>query len=500
MGQRIQAWVSNEFATLALGSKRLFMRFLIFMTMLSEQPDKSIWQAMGSRGQAKAAYRMLANEKLTTEAILSAHIDAISTRCGEIDKNEDSNVKEYSDVEEDSNVKEDSNVEETVVLAIQDTMSVNYSGHKKTKGLGYTGNNTLGVNVHTCLLLDANGVALGVPYQKVTTRPQPKQPGTNDQQQKRPIEEKESYRWIEAMRAVAEKTPKNIKLIHVTDREGDIYELFAQAQSTGQSFVIRATHNRITSENMRMIEVVENSPLVGLVEAKIPENNAKKQKERIANLEIRSASFNVKRPKKVSKQSAPASVALNIVIAQEKNPPEGTGPINTEQISTEQIINTEPIKWIIVTSLPVETIEQIVSIIEIYRKRWKIERFHFVLKSGCKIEDIQQRTLDGISMMILLYSIISIQIMTLTYLARTNPNAPAGLLFEDHEIMILWKAGNKTKTPPQKTVTIAEAAALVAKLGGFKGAPSDGPPGLKAIWSGLEKLYTLCSYAEFFGV
>jgi len=465
MQPRVQGWVRNEFATLVTGSKRLFTRFLIVMTMLSEQPDKSAWLAAGSRGQAKAAYRMLANKDLTADAVISAHRDAISARMAE------------------TNAKRGQNGRETVLLAVQDTMSVNYDGHKKTEGLGFTGNNTRGVSVHSCLLLDMNGVPLGVICQNTATRPEAKQPGTHSEQRKRPIEEKESNRWLETMREAAENAPKGAKLIHVADREGDIYELFALAQSTGELFVIRAVHDRLDSNNGHIIQTVDNSAAVGIVYVNIPVNHAKKQKERVAILELRSGSFDVKRPKTVSATAAPKSVALNIVIAEEKDPPEGI----------------EPIKWILLTNLPVETPDNIIEVIQIYRKRWKIERFHFVLKSGCAIEKLQQRSFEGLSKMILLYSIIAIHIMALTYLARTAPDAPATLLFEDSEIEILWKAANRTKVPPQRTVTISEAAALVASLGGFMGAPSDGPPGLKVIWNGLDRFYTLCTFAEFLG-
>jgi len=268
MPERVKGWVRNEFATLVTGSKRLLTRFLIVMTMLSDQPDKSTWLAAGSRGQAKAVYRMLANENLTDDAVISAHRDAIGVRFVEM------------------NADRDQNGRETVLLAVQDTMSVNYDGHRKTEGLGYTGNNTLGVSVHSCLLMDLSGVPLGVLCQSVTTRPEPKLPGTHSEQRKRPIEDKESYRWLETMSEAAENAPKGVKLIHVADREGDIYELFSLAQSTGQLFVIRAVHDRLDSDNAHIIRTVDGSPLVGKVSVNIPENHAKKQKERVAELEL----------------------------------------------------------------------------------------------------------------------------------------------------------------------------------------------------------------------
>jgi hypothetical protein len=131
-------------------------------------------------------------------------------------------------------------------------------------------------------------------------------------------------------------------------------------------------------------------------------------------------------------------------------------------------------------------------------------RFHFVLKSGCRVEKLQERSIEKTASLVLMYSIISVFIMNLTYIARINPGLPCTILFDDDEWKLLYCAANRTMTslrevqPPEKPYTIAEAVKYVGWLGGPKTAPSDGPPGVKTIWKGLQKLYTLLDYQELF--
>ena len=456
---KIKQWVEKEFKTLELQSSRLLRRFFVTMSTLSDQPDKSVLTASGGRGQAKAVYRMLANGKYTDDAVMSAHHDAIQTRYDEI-------RAERGEVE---------------LLAVQDTMSVNYEGHKKTTDLGYTGNDTRGLSVHSCMLIDDVGVPLGVLAQDAYSRSEPKAKGTHFEKRSRPIEEKESYRWLKTMEDAAKAAPRGAKIIHVADREGDIYELYALATRTDQSFVIRAIHDRNDNTNEHIITKLYGSEAIAQITVTVPENHAMKQKERKASLSVRYGEFHIKRPQTVSKGTAPEFLSVNLVSVREETPPEGI----------------EPIEWLLMTNLAIRNVDDVIHVVDIYRKRWKIERFHYLLKSGCGIEQLQQRTVEGLTSMLLLYSIIAIQIMALAFLARTAPDSPASLLFDESEIVILWKAANQTKSLPTEIITIAKAAKLVAKLGGFAGAPSDGHPGLKVIWQGLSKLYTLCTYAAF---
>lgn len=455
MNGEISGWVSNEFKTLSFNSKRLESRFQVVMSDLSKQPESSIWLATGSRSNAQAVYRMLANERYTKESILCAHRDAIYER----------------------------SAENQILLAIQDTMAVNYNGHTKTRGLGYNCEQALGINVHSCLLLTPDGIPVGLLAQKATTREEKNTAEkSHHQKRSRPIEEKESYRWLETMKMAAQNAPSQVKLVHIADREGDIYELYALAQRIGEKFVIRAIHNRLSSDKMPVMQTLRDSKPTGRTTVTIPANHKNKTKEREAVLTVQYLSTDICKPQIRQKSDDMESVLrLTLIRLAEAYPPDGI----------------EPVEWLLMTNLEVNTALDAVRIAGYYKQRWKIERFHFVLKSGCKIENIQQRSVDSIELMILMYSIIAIHIMQLTFLSRNSPETPCDVILSEIEWKTLYCAANRTKSEPEHPPVMEEAVRLIAKLGGHVGANSDGPPGLKVIWIGLNKLLVLVAYRDF---
>jgi hypothetical protein len=149
------------------------------------------------------------------------------------------------------------------------------------------------------------------------------------------------------------------------------------------------------------------------------------------------------------------------------------------------------------TSEPVTSPEEAYKYVEYYMQRWKIERFHYVLKSGCAIEKLQERSIDKTMALILMYSIIAVMILNMTYAARLAPELPCSLLLGEDEWKLLYCEANKTRKEPKKPYKIKEAVDYLGWLGGPKRAPSDGPPGVKTVWIGLMKLYILLAYREY---
>jgi hypothetical protein len=252
-----------------------------------------------------------------------------------------------------------------------------------------------------------------------------------------------------------------------------MYELFEKAEKTNQSFVIRIVQNRMTVDGTKMLDEVKKSSPIGSMEVKIPRNTHKNQREREATLSIRAKTFEVKKPyHRRNDKHLSGSVKMSVVYVSEDTPSDGI----------------EPIEWLLATNENVTTREEAIKIAEYYVQRWKIERFHYVMKSGCQIEKIQQRSVDKIITVLLMYSIISIKILNMTYLARISPELPCSIIFGEDEWKILYCTANKTQIPPSEPYTIIEAVVYVAKLAGWGGAKSDGIPGLKVIWLGLSTL------------
>jgi hypothetical protein len=149
------------------------------------------------------------------------------------------------------------------------------------------------------------------------------------------------------------------------------------------------------------------------------------------------------------------------------------------------------------TSEPVNSAEEAYEYVGYYIQRWKIERFHYVLKSGCAIEKLQERSIDKSTALILMYSIIAVMILNTTYIGRLKPELPCSYLLGEDEWKLLYRIANKVKKEPKKPYTIKEAVDYLGRLGGPKRAPSDGPPGVKTIWIGLMKLYILLAYRDY---
>ena len=453
--------IRSEFESIDFGSKRLEERFIKTMENLSKEPDKSIWLASGNRSEAKATYRMLSNEKLNDVEILRQTAKSTSRR-----------IVEHGC---------------EVILAVQDTMSVNYDGHKKTDGMGYIGDKTLGVDVHSCLAVTPLGLTLGLLFQTSQTREiRNDTRADHDQKKSRPIEEKESYRWLKTMEESANYIPSGVKAIHICDREGDMYELFEKATKEDRVFVIRIVQNRTTVSGELIIDEIKASAPIGSIEVKIPRNSHKKQPERESVLKIRAKTFEVKRPVRRNKDKhLLSSVIMNLIYISEESPMDGI----------------EPIEWLLATNESVTSAEDAIKIAEYYIQRWKIERFHYVMKSGCcQVEKIQQRSVDKIITLLLMYSIISIKILNMTYLARISPELPCDIIFGEDEWKILYCTVNKTQIPPNEPYTIAEAVTYIARLAGWGGAKSDGAPGLKVLWIGLSKLNFLLDSSRFFPI
>jgi hypothetical protein len=339
--------MEKEFAGLDFHSLRLEQRFIRTMETLIRQPDASIWEASENRAEAKAIYRMLANESFDRKEIIRAHREA-TIRC----------MAEYGGT----------------ILAAQDTTAVNYNTHLKTEGIGYISDKTRGVNVYSCLAVTADGLVLGVMDQSNYNRKEPKDASASHESKKaRPIEEKESFRWLETLEGSTAGIPEGVKVITVCDREGDMYELFARDQLMDKPILVRVAQNRMTVENKKILDEIRKKRCQGRVEVTLPRDSRSNIPERKAVLQVRYGSYSVKRPHILkSVKTLPEAIDLQVIYVKEEKPPKGK----------------EPIEWFLVTSEPVNGFEEAYEYAGYYIQRWKIERFHYVLKSGCAIEKL----------------------------------------------------------------------------------------------------------------
>jgi len=454
MSKELSFDISKEFDGLDFNSTRLEHRFVRTMATLFKHPGKSIWFCSENRAESKAIYRMLSNDNLDFSEILRAHRESTIRR-----------ISQHGGT----------------ILAIQDTTSLNYS-RRQMSGIGYISDKSLGVNIHSCLAVSIDGLVLGLLDQSSFNREQAKDASRSHESKKsRPMEEKESYRWVKSFNSSTFALSQNVKLITVCDREGDIYELMDAIDSQLGLFLIRVAQNRTTTDSCRILDAIKTMDCAARVVATIPRDSRQNRKSREAILQIRYKHFDVKRP--IRNNAPKDSISTWIIHAKEESPPDGV----------------EAIEWFLMSNDPVETAGEAYEKVKYYMQRWKIERFHYVLKSGCAVEKLQERSVDKITLLVLMYSVISVFILNLTHLARISPEEPCSVFFEDDEWKLLYCVANKTQNAPTEPYNMQDAIKYLSWLGGPKRAPSDGPPGVKTIWMALEKFYTLVFYKEWMG-
>jgi len=435
---------SEDFAGIKFGDKRLDKRLKKTTEAMEEQTQASILSSCGNKHDAKAFYALLSNEKFSLEQVECEAYKGTSQRI------------------ESSGI--------TRVLLVQDTSDANLNGHKKTEDLGYCSEHIRGVKLHSCLALTCEGTPLGLLWQQYETREVRKITLNHEEKAARPIEEKESYRWLETTRNTLERVPDGVESVVMCDREGDFYELYAEMLSLETLFVVRLSQNRATQYGERSIQQLRRTKACGEVEISVPRDTRKNIPARTAKMEVAFCSVAVTRPKRAN-SDLPASLTLNLVRITEIN------------------ASGEPIEWLLATNLPISTDDDVMEVVGYYVQRWKIEQFHHILKSGCQIEKIQQRTYERIKPVLLIYSVIAVFILALTLMARSDADIPCDVFLDENEWKILYCLINRKKKPPDKPYSLKIAVAFLGELGSFRHAPSDGDYGVKAIWQGLFKLF-----------
>jgi IS4 transposase len=446
----METWAESEVGTADFGDKRRTKRFVKMVGDLAAKPEASVPQACGNWAGAKAAYRFWDDEQVTPEAIRAVHREKTAER-----------AKAYG-----------------TVLAIQDTTSLNYTMHRATTGLGLLdGQGSQGIHVHSVLVASPDGVPCGIVHQQVWSR-DPQTKGKKKQRKQLPIEEKESYRWLESVEATTKALDPETHIITVADREADIFEFFALPRPQNMDLLIRAVQDRLVQEDdQEMGKLWKSIKALPASEETMTTHLEHRPglpaREVTCALRWRSFSF----PAPLQKKKNYPSVTLTAILVTEIAPPEGR----------------EPLLWLLLTTLPVQTFSQAAQCVLWYRFRWLIERYHFVLKSGCHLEDLQLQTAQRLERALATYCLVAWRLLWLTYQARKTPDLPCESVLQTHEWHALYAFTHQTNILPAVAPSLREVTLWIAKLGGFLARASDGEPGVQTIWRGLRRLDDLSS-------
>ena len=436
-------WATAEFDKARFKDRRLIGRLVSIARDFYSRPQASIPKACnGERAKVKAVYRFMDNPEVTLAKLLEPHQAQTRQRMAA----------------------------HKVVLAVQDSTSLNYTAHRSTEGLGPIGtkrSGALGLIVHDTVAVTPDGLALGVIDAQVWVR------DWEDKQAGRSIEQKESVKWLRSYAVAAELQAqlKKTRVVSVGDRESDIYELFATArehiEAGGPHLLVRATEDRcLAATSKKLWEKVEAQPVAGYRAIVVPPHPGTKGHK--ATLSVRFCEVVLSPPQG---KSALGNIRLWAVHARERRAPTGA----------------EVVEWMLLTTLEVTHFDQACEKLDWYVQRWMIEVFHRTLKSGCRIEDRQLGTVCRLENCLAIDMVVAVRVMHLTWLGRTKPKQPCTIYFEDHQ----WKALScflTRKPTPQKTVpTIHDVVGWIAKLGGHLGRKSDREPGTQVLWEGIQR-------------
>lgn len=438
------SWASEELRSSRLRDPRLGLREIIMVEDFAEHPEASCPEALGRAG-AKAAYRFWNNDRVHADEVLAPHAEQTVRR----------------------------SMQYPVVLIAQDTSEINLTDHPATRGMGYLGSpHCRGLLLHSLLAISPTGVPLGVVRQFTWTRPL-SQLGKRHRRRKTAVKEKESQRWLDGLTATTEQFSEHPHAVLMGDRESDFFDLFATPRPKNVDLLVRVCreHRRVEHPTRYLDNALKSEPVRGHVQIEIPARANRQARK--ATMAVRWLSLDVQAPCHGPKRP---SVRLNFILIEEINPPPGE----------------KPVRWLLATTLPVETLEDALRCVQWYAYRWTIERFHFVLKSGCKVEERQMETVEAMERAISIFSIVAWRLLWLTLQARETPDSPCTVILEEFE----WKALCATvsvgaRRLPAAPPTLKEAVRMIARLGGFLGRKCDREPGPQTLWRGLRRLHDI---------
>lgn len=417
-------WAANEFGGADLGDWRLNARLGEFAHTLGAMPGRAFCgAAQGDKPAVKAYYRLIEradDSQVTMEAILAPHQQRTVQR-----------MKVQS-----------------TVLCIQDGTDVNYSGLVQCVGLGVIGSNQTGaksggLHLHSTLVLTTEGLPLGVLGAQCSA-PLPRAKDDHRPSSAIPIEDKKTFAWIEGLRqcnALAAELP-DTRQVCVMDREADFYELFDEQRRSrgGVELLVRAKHDRATSEELHLFDAVRQSPVHSELRIHVPRQSARakksKQKARVgheqrtAQVDLRYREVEFRPP---SNHPGKKALKLWVVHVLESSPP----------------TDAQPVEWFLLTTCPITTAAQAQECLRWYCLRWRIEDWHRVLKSGCRIEALQHKTAERLKRAIAINLVIAWRIMLMTLLGRECPDLPAEILFSDPEMEVLQAYAKKNESASQ---------------------------------------------------
>ncbi len=448
--------IDNELDNADLPDKRLSSRLCKMFKQLSQSPNKSLPATFKGHADIKGAYRFFANPDISCADVLEAHYQNTLKRIGHF----------------------------PVVLLANDTTEIEMGHMEHVQDLGVLNDaRRPGCNLHSLVAFTPERICLGHVSARFLKR-NPKDLGKKKDNNSRSIEEKESYRWLEDYRKACEIAKKSsAQIVYLADQECDIYEIFAEYEQSPQAadFVIRSKGERLVSledgREMVLREAMKTAPILGITEFSLPA---------IKGLRIRDRKRRQREARKVRQ-----NVRLLSVICKPSKHKKSLPSVRLQVLYLEEIDSpkdSESVNWLLLTTLPMENLQDANTAVHYYLGRWGIETFFHVLKTGCRIEKLQFEEAERLLKCVSLYLVVAWRVLYVMMLGRVSPELSCEMVFDVDEWQCAYARVYK-KPPPENSLSMEQMIKIVARLGGHLGRTRDGPPGPRVMWIGLQSVY-----------
>jgi len=430
-----------------LGDKRLNQRAGRIVQAALEHTGDSIPTAAGNRAAADATYRFFDNANVVPSDLDDAHtrstVDLAVRYPG-------------------------------VLLIAQDTTDADFTSPGRDGRLGRLAHaKHFGFFVHSALALTADGLPLGLLHQYVWMRP-PDERGKRRDRRRKETADKESQRWLDTEAACLAALPADRTVVTIADRECDFYDYFAVERRPGRHVLVRAKPRRRIAGSKELLGAATRAgPVQGTLTVRVPRQDGRPGRQ--AMLAVRYGAFALQPPSTHPRRKELPTLPLRTLLVEEVNPPAGA----------------KPLQWLLLTTLPIDGFADAERLGRWYTYRWRIERYHFTLKSGCRLEELQLETAERLRRALALYAMVAARLLHLTYLARQEPEAPCEPAVSAEEWEVLWHHFRPEEAPPPQPPTLRQAMRWIGRLGGFLARKGDGEPGVKVLWRGLRQLQAM---------
>ena len=443
-----KSWAERTFGSVQLHDMRRTRRAVKAATKLAENPLGSLPAQMHTWKETKALYRWLDEPEVTFAALMQPHFQQTREQATSF----------------------------PVVLLVQDTTDIDLSHRHKMSGVGQIGNERgRGFFVQTVLAVrpqtrEVLGCIAQEPFVRIPA------PEGEQRHQRLKREERESDVWMRQMQTIGPPAAGSV-WVHVGDRGADMFPFFQACQATQTHFLVRAAQNRRVEESEEEITYsltqARSWPSQASRVLELPARHG--HQKRSAQLQLAFGQLTLLPPRN-EPRAGKEPLTVWVIRVWEEQAPEGE----------------EPLEWVLLTSVPTTTLEQAWERVDWYRHRWLVEDYHQCLKSGCRIEQRQLQTVDGLMRLLGLLSPLAVRLLQVRACAREDPERPAYEVIEPLMLAVLAEHAGGSPL----SMTVGTFWIEVARLGGYLARSHDGPPGWRTIWKGWLSLQTLLEGAH----